>query len=90
MQIEDRIQRYVVENLWYSNSGYKYDNNASFLNEGIIDSAGVMELATYVSTEFGFPVELHEITPENFDSVSKLATYIRRKLGAGKEQTKTT
>jgi hypothetical protein len=26
-------------------------------------------------------VEDHEITPDNFDSVSKLAAYVRRKTG---------
>jgi acyl carrier protein len=40
-----------------------------------------MELVMYVGSTFGVQVEPTEITPDNFDSVAKLANYIRRKKG---------
>ncbi len=81
MQIESEIKQYVAENLLFSDNGYPYDNDASFLREGIIDSMGVMELVTHVSTTYGLQIESHEVLPDNFDSVSKLAGFIRRKQG---------
>jgi acyl carrier protein len=82
MHIENLIQKYIAENLLFSSEGYAYDNDASFLQEGIIDSMGVMELVTFVSTTFAIQVEPHEVLPENFDSVNKLAEFIRRKEAA--------
>jgi len=79
MHIENLIQNYIAENLLFCSNGYEYNNDASFLKEGIIDSMGVMELVTFVSDTFGIQVEPYEVLPENFDSVNKLAAFIRRK-----------
>jgi acyl carrier protein len=79
MTIEAQIKDYIARNLLFSDSGYPYSDEASFLDEGIVDSAGVMELVAFVEDYFHISVEDLEITPENFDSVSKIAAYIRRK-----------
>jgi acyl carrier protein len=82
MELEAQIQNFVAQNLLFSDQGYRFSNNASFIQEGIIDSMGVMELATFVNTEFGIQVDPQDVTPDNFDSVNKLAEYVRRKLVA--------
>jgi hypothetical protein len=46
----------------------------------VVDSTGVMELVAFVEAEFGVKVEPQEIVVENFDSVRKVAGFIRRKL----------
>jgi acyl carrier protein len=79
MRIEDQIKNYIAKNLTFSDNGFSYDENASFLDEGIVDSVGVMELVSFVEEDFRVKVEDLDITPENFDSVSKIAAYIRRK-----------
>ena len=82
MNIEEQIQQYIAQNLLFSGPNTPWDNDASFLNEGIIDSLGVIELVTYVNSVFQVMVAPQEITPDNFDSVNKLAAYIRRKTSA--------
>ena len=42
-----------------------------------------MELVMYVSADFGIRVDPREVTPENFDSVNRLALYIRTKQTTG-------
>jgi acyl carrier protein len=79
MNIEADIRAYVAANLLFSDEGFTYPDEASFLREGIIDSLGVMELVTCVTTHFGINVVPEEVTPENFDSVRNLAAYVRRK-----------
>jgi acyl carrier protein len=84
MEIEAQIQRYVAQNLLFSDNGFEHSNDASFLEEGIVDSLGVLGLVAFVETSFGVAVDGQEITPDNFDSVNRLAGYIRRKLaGSG-------
>jgi acyl carrier protein len=80
MNIEGVIRDYIAQNLLFSEDGFHYSDDASFLKEGIIDSLGVMELVTFVEQEFGISVLDREIIPENFDSVNKLSQYIREKL----------
>lgn len=58
-----------------------YDNDTSFLGQGIIDSMGVMQLVMHVQSAFGITVDPGEVTPGNFDSLNNLASYILRKRG---------
>lgn len=75
-----QIRDFVARNLLFSESGFSYDDDASFLDEGIIDSLGVIELVTFVEKRYGVSVLDHELVPNNFDSVNKLSTYIAQKL----------
>jgi acyl carrier protein len=78
-QIEETIRQYIAENILFSNNGYPYSDDISFLENGIIDSMNVMELVLFAETNFGITIEDREIVPDNFDSVSKLAAFIRNK-----------
>ena len=79
MSIEKRIRAYIAENILFSDNGYTYSDGTSFLEEGIVDSMGIMELVMFVDEGFGITVEDEDVIPDNFDSVSKLAAYIRHK-----------
>ena len=76
--IEQEIRSYIAKNLLFSNNGYPYADDTSFLEEGIVDSMGIMELVMFVGETFGITVEDEELVPDNFDSVSRVADYIRR------------
>lgn len=79
MDIKEQIRRYVAENFLFSDNGFELDNDESFLEAGIVDSLGVLELVTFVEEEFNLQVADEEIVPDNFDSVNRLADYINRK-----------
>ena len=55
------------------------DEGASFLDSGIIDSTGVMELVGFLEDRFGITVEDSELTPENLDSIGRVSAYLARK-----------
>lgn len=78
--IEPAIRDFIARNLLYSDTGFSYADDASFLAEGIIDSLGVMELVEFVQKHFGVKVEQAEVTPAHFDSVARLAAFVRQKL----------
>jgi len=75
------IRRYILENLLFTNDETQLRNDASFLEEGIVDSTGVLELVMFVEETFNIVVEDEEIVPENFDSVEKLERYVGLKTG---------
>lgn len=78
-EIEARIRDFVARQLLFSDNGYPYDDAVSFLNDGVIDSLGILELVAFTGREFGVMVDPAEVIPENFDSVNQLAAYVRRK-----------
>ena len=80
MNIENRIREFIVKNLYYT-EGTTLTDDASFLAEGVIDSMGAMELVAFVEGEFKIKVEMSEVVVKNFDSISKPASFVRRKLG---------
>jgi acyl carrier protein len=80
VDIKDQIRQYIAQDLLFSDNGFKYGDDASFLEEGIVDSLGVMELVFFIEETFGLTTTDEELTPDNFDSVNKLANFIQRRL----------
>ncbi|WP_416674498.1 phosphopantetheine-binding protein [Egbenema bharatensis] len=76
--IETAIRQYITESILFSKT-YPYSDDASLLENGVIDSMNVMELVLFLEENLGIQVEDHEIIPENFDSVSKLADFVKAK-----------
>lgn len=83
MQIEKQIRQFILQNLYFVEDN-SFSDDASFLETGVVDSMGVMELVAFIQSEFGVTTENHEVVVENFDSVGKLANFVRRKLSLSK------
>lgn len=79
MDSKKKIRDFLAENFLFSSNGFYLDDDASFLEEEIVDSTGVMELVLFVEDTFGITVDDGEIVPENFDSVNQLVAYLERK-----------
>jgi len=79
IQVEETLRSYIAKNILFSGKGYPYEDEASFLEEGIVDSMNVLELVMLVEEQFGVTVDDMDIVPDNFDSISRLATYVRSK-----------
>jgi acyl carrier protein len=79
MDTKTKIKDHISKNILFSAEGFTYDDDASFLEQGIIDSIGFMELVAFVEKEYGIQVGPQELIPDNFDSVNKLARFIGAK-----------
>ena len=78
-QLKDKIRQFIVENfLFGQDNGLKDD--ASFLDEGIIDSTGILELVSFLEEEFSISVEDEELIPENLDSIMNVVAYLEKKM----------
>jgi acyl carrier protein len=79
MSEESRIREFILENFMIGENEENLNSNDSFLEKGIIDSTGILELVMFVEETYGIEVEDDEVIPENFDSVAKLGAYVRKK-----------
>jgi acyl carrier protein len=73
------IRAFVVENFLFG-SDENLEDNTSFLDEGIIDSTGILELVSFLEEEFSIIVEDEELIPENLDSINNVTAYLGQKL----------
>ncbi|GMV32605.1 MAG: acyl carrier protein [Chloroflexi bacterium] len=82
-EIENKIRKFLSENFILSEQANQLSPSDSFLEKGIIDSTGILELVFFVEDQFNVQIDTAEVLPENFDSIQNLSAYIRRKQGAG-------
>jgi len=77
--LERTVREFVIKNFIFEDDG-SLTPETSFLDNGIIDSTGVLELITFVEETFGIKVEDNEIVPENLDSIRSVASFVERRL----------
>ncbi len=82
-EIETKIRKFLAENFILSEQVEQLGMSDSFLEKGVIDSTGILELVFFVEDQFGIQIDTSEVLPENFDSIESLASYIRRKQSGG-------
>lgn len=75
MSARDQIRRFIRDSFLVDEFG----DEESFLASGIVDSLGILQLVSFVETEYGLSVPDTDLTPDNFDSVAKLAAYVERR-----------
>lgn len=76
-----KIKTFIIENFLFGNANGLNDDT-SFLEEGIIDSTGVLELITFLEEEFSIKVNDDELIPENLDSINRASAFLQKKISA--------
>lgn len=79
MSTEQVIREYVLENYLFTDDDSELNNDDSFLEKGILDSTGILEIINLIEETFNFKVEDNEMIPENLDSVNNIVAYVGRK-----------
>ena len=76
--LKAQLTQFVVDNFLFGKAnGFK--SSDSFLESGIIDSTGMVELIFHLENAYAIEIKDSELIPENLDSVDRLAEFVRRK-----------
>lgn len=78
--IQSEIRNFVAENFLFGEDPESLQNDDSFLETGIIDSTGVLELVAFIEDQYDVEVDDDELVPENLDSINRLIDFIDSKL----------
>jgi acyl carrier protein len=81
MELRDQIRGFIIENFLFGDAEPLSGDDLSLLDNGIVDSVGVMEMVAWLEQNHGLKVEDQELVPENFDSVTRLVGFVQRKQG---------
>jgi acyl carrier protein len=75
-----QVRDYVIDRFLFGQGGERLTDDASFLEQNLMDSTGVLEMVMFLEQRFGVKVQDHELIPENLDSVNRIAAFVARKL----------
>lgn len=86
MSVRAVLRRYILENHLFTDDDAALQDADSFLETGILDSTGIMELILFIEESFQLKVTDDEMAPENLDSVDSLVAYVERKQAQVSQQ----
>ena len=78
MALQQQIRDFVTANFYVADPN-TLEDRTSLLDQGIIDSTGVLEVIMFIESTFGVTVEDSEMLPENLDSIERIAAFVARK-----------
>ena len=76
------IREFIVSNFLFGQAGDGFADDQSFLESGIIDSTGLLELVSFIEGRYGISVGDRELVPENLDSLRNVSQFVARKVEA--------
>jgi acyl carrier protein len=78
-QIRTDVHDFIKTNFIYSDKKQLNDDE-SLLGSGVIDSTGVLELIAFLEGKFQVKFADNELVADNFDSVTRIVSFIQRRL----------
>lgn len=79
-QIREELRHFIVDNFLLGQDDVGLTDEASFLDRGIVDSTGVLELVSFLERRYAIKLDDEELVPENLDSIDNLVAFLERKL----------
>ncbi len=79
-EIKKEIRRFIIDTFMFGINEMPFNDQDSFLEKGLLDSIGILELVEFIEKKYGITCEDEELTPENLDSLHNVAGYIIKKV----------
>ncbi|MCI0417943.1 MAG: acyl carrier protein [Acidobacteria bacterium] len=79
--ISERVREFVLSHFPLARQRSIRDAD-SLLDNGIVDSMGILELVNYIEAEFAVAVSDEDLLPENFQSIERVAAFVLTKQSA--------
>lgn len=72
---KDQIRQFIFEKFPLAKSR-KLDDSSALLDEGVLDSLGILELVDYLQAELGIRIDDDDLVPDNFASIDSIAAFV--------------
>jgi acyl carrier protein len=80
MHPKDEIRNFIRNNLAGDLEVFNIGDDDSLIDAGLIDSLGIQKLLAFLESHYKIKIEDYELTPENFESISKISALIETKV----------
>jgi len=78
MTLKEQLRQFIIENFNFGDENIGDDDH--LFESGIIDSLGRVKLIAFVDETLKVPLDMHDITIDNFSTINKMAETIENKL----------
>ncbi len=78
IKIEARIREFVLKSFPLARKNGIQDNQ-KWLENGMLDSLGILDLVHFLEEQFSFSVTDEELVPDNFESFARVVEFARKK-----------
>ncbi|HEX9310171.1 MAG TPA: acyl carrier protein [Gemmatimonadaceae bacterium] len=75
-EIITRVRGFIKENFLYMHADFQLADDDRLLEKGVMDSMSIVEMITFIESEFGVQASEDEISETNFGSLSGIARFI--------------
>lgn len=82
MNLETEIRAFIVENFLFGDESRAPGADESLIQNDLVDSTGVLELVAFIEDRFAVAVADEDITPDNLDSIARIAAFVTAKQTA--------
>lgn len=83
MNVEMIVREFLKDNVVVRQSDAAISAEESLLDSGILDSASILELVSFLESRFGIVIPDEELLPENFETISAIVELVETKGGSG-------
>lgn len=83
-QIKQQIIDFITSNFLFGDTEKRVNEKDSLLENGIIDSTGVLELIAFIEETYGIKVADEEVVPDNLDTILDITSFVQRKLSVAR------
>lgn len=73
-----QVRDFLLSNFYIAEAN-SLEVDTSLLDQGIINSTGVLEVIGFIEETFGITVEDSELLPENLDSIEGISRFVMSK-----------
>lgn len=78
MDVQERVKRFIVDNFYVSDPA-QLATDTSLITGGYVDSTGMLEVITFLESEFGIRIQDQEMVPDNLETIGQIASFVARK-----------
>ena len=79
-KIQEEVKSFLITNFFLDTATITLDSETSFLENGIIDSTGILEVIQFIEETYEIKVEDNEMVPENLDSIGNIVAFVTKKM----------
>ena len=80
MSILENLKNILLTEIAVDLGKKSLDPDEDLLEQGIIDSLGIMKLVLFMEETYGIAVADEEVVPENFQTVSMMVRFVEQKM----------
>jgi len=79
--VEQTICNFIVDNFLFGDVATAPARDLPLVQSGLVDSTGILEIVTFLESEFGVHTSDEELAVDNFGSIAMIARFVVARQG---------